>query len=55
MDNNLDEQIINSVEIDSLDIKELIFLTKIVLKIKPNKLMETLLNIIIRHCDSLFL
>lgn len=49
MDNNIDEQIINYVDFDSLDTKETIFLTKIILKLKQNKLIEKLLDIIINN------
>ena len=47
--NNIDEQIINKIDIESLNDKELVFLTRIILILKPNKLIEALLDIISRH------
>ena len=46
MDCDIENIIIDSVDIDSLSIEQLIFITEIILKNKPNLLMKTLLNII---------
>jgi len=48
-DDSIDEQIINKIDVESLNDKELVFLTRIILILKPNKLIEALLDIISRH------
>ena len=53
MDCDFENKIIESVDIDSLSIEQLVFITEIILKNKPNLLMKTLLNIIKQNIDRL--
>ncbi len=53
MNCDIENIIIDSVDIDSLSIEQLIFITEIILKNKPNLYMKTLLNIIKQQCRYL--
>ena len=50
MESEFENKIIELVDIDSLSIEELVFITKIVLKDKPNPITRSILNIVKQQC-----
>ena len=50
MESEFENRIIELVDIDSLSIEELVFITEIILKDEPNPMTRSLLNIIKQQC-----
>ena len=50
MESEYENKLIELVDIDSLSIEELEFITEIILKDKPNPIKRSLLNIVKQQC-----
>ena len=50
MESEFENKIIELVDIDSLSIQKLVFITEIILKDKPNPITRSLLNIVKQPC-----